>query len=56
MSRREPDLQRAVADHRQPDFYSTLTGGSRPITDAVREVLRYETPFANFGVRFAASR
>jgi len=36
-----------------PDFYSTLTGGSRPITDAVREVLRYETPFANFGVRFA---
>lgn len=36
-----------------PDFYSTLTSGSRPITDAVMEVLRYETPFTNFGVRFA---
>ena len=36
-----------------PDFYSTLTSGSRPIMDAVMEVLRYETPMANFGIRFA---
>jgi cytochrome P450 len=36
-----------------PDFYSTLTSGSRPVTDAVAEVLRYETPLSNFGVHFA---
>ena len=36
-----------------PDFYSTLTSGSRPVMDAVVEVLRYETPLSNFGVHFA---
>jgi len=36
-----------------PDFYSTLTSGSRPVLDAVLEVLRYETPLANFGIHYA---
>jgi cytochrome P450 len=36
-----------------PDFYSTLTSGSRPIMDAVVEVLRYETPLSNYGIHFA---
>ncbi|WP_107485410.1 cytochrome P450 family protein [Actinacidiphila rubida] len=36
-----------------PDFYSTLTSGSRPITDAVTEVLRYETPLSNYGIHYA---
>lgn len=35
------------------DFYSTLTSGSRPVMDAVLEVLRYETPLANYGIHFA---
>jgi cytochrome P450 len=36
-----------------PDFYSTLTSGSRPVMDAVTEVLCYETPLSNYGVHFA---
>jgi cytochrome P450 len=36
-----------------PDFYSTLTSGSRPVMDAVLEVLRYETPMANFAWHYA---
>jgi cytochrome P450 len=36
-----------------PDFYSTLTSGSRPIMDAVVDVLRYETPLSNYGIHFA---
>lgn len=35
------------------DFYSTLTSGSRPVMDAVVEVLRYETPLSNYGIHFA---
>jgi cytochrome P450 len=35
------------------DFYSTLTSGSRPVMDAVAEVLRYETPLSNYGIHFA---
>ncbi|GAA0583985.1 cytochrome P450 [Streptomyces crystallinus] len=36
-----------------PAYYSTLTSGSRPVTDAVAEVLRYETPLSNYGIHFA---
>jgi cytochrome P450 len=36
-----------------PVFYSTLTSGSRPVLDAVLEVLRYETPLSNYGIHFA---
>ncbi|MDT0386458.1 cytochrome P450 family protein [Streptomyces dubilierae] len=36
-----------------PAFYSTLTSGARPVTDAVLEVLRHETPLANYGIHFA---
>ncbi|MFJ8075416.1 cytochrome P450 [Streptomyces sp. NPDC096176] len=36
-----------------PAYYSTLTSGSRPVMDAVLEVLRYETPLANYGIHFA---
>ncbi|MEO3978745.1 cytochrome P450 [Streptomyces sp. CAU 1734] len=36
-----------------PAYYTTLTSGSRPVMDAVLEVLRYETPLANYGVHFA---
>jgi cytochrome P450 len=36
-----------------PDFYSTLTSGSRPVMDAVVEVLLHETPLSNFGIHFA---
>ncbi|MFI1825125.1 cytochrome P450 [Streptomyces sp. NPDC020412] len=36
-----------------PAYYSTLTSGSRPVMDAVMEVLRYETPLANYGVYYA---
>jgi cytochrome P450 len=36
-----------------PAYYSTLTSGSRPIMDAVVEVLRYETPLSNYGIHFA---
>ncbi|WP_406000167.1 cytochrome P450 [Streptomyces sp. NBC_00829] len=36
-----------------PAYYSTLTSGSRPVMDAVVEVLRYETPLSNFGIHFA---
>jgi cytochrome P450 len=35
------------------DFYTTLTSGSRPVMDAVVEVLRYETPLSNYGIHFA---
>ncbi|MET9109612.1 cytochrome P450 family protein [Streptomyces zhihengii] len=34
-------------------YYSTLTSGARPVMDAVLEVLRYETPLANYGAHFA---
>lgn len=36
-----------------PAYYSTLTSGSRPVRDAVLEVLRYETPLTNYGVLYA---
>jgi cytochrome P450 len=36
-----------------PAYYTTLTSGSRPVMDAVNEVLRYETPLANFGIHYA---
>ncbi|MGV9312899.1 cytochrome P450 [Streptomyces sp. NPDC003691] len=36
-----------------PAYYSTLTSGSRPVMDAVLEVLRYETPLANYGIYYA---
>ncbi|WP_156722028.1 cytochrome P450 [Streptomyces apocyni] len=36
-----------------PAYYSTLTRGSRPVMDAVVEVLRYETPLSNYGIHFA---
>ncbi|MGW4030651.1 cytochrome P450 [Streptomyces sp. NPDC004838] len=36
-----------------PAYYTTLTSGSRPVMDAVVEVLRYETPLANYGIHFA---
>ncbi|WP_328918051.1 MULTISPECIES: cytochrome P450 [unclassified Streptomyces] len=36
-----------------PDFYSTLTSGSRPVMDAVVEVLRHETPLSNYGIHYA---
>ncbi|MFP3986669.1 cytochrome P450 [Streptomyces sp. E11-3] len=36
-----------------PAYYSTLTSGSRPVMDAVVEVLRYETPLSNYGIHFA---
>ncbi|WP_409474291.1 cytochrome P450 [Streptomyces sp. HC307] len=36
-----------------PDYYSTLTSGARPVTDAVVEVLHHETPLANYGIHFA---
>ncbi|OIJ65252.1 cytochrome P450 [Streptomyces mangrovisoli] len=37
------------------EYYSTLTSGARPVTDAVLEVLHHETPLANYGVHFARS-
>ncbi|MGP4008480.1 cytochrome P450 [Streptomyces sp. 4N124] len=36
-----------------PLYYSTLTSGSRPVTDAVVEVLHHETPLANYGIHYA---
>jgi cytochrome P450 len=36
-----------------PAYYTTLTSGSRPVMDAVAEVLRYETPLANYGIYYA---
>ncbi|MEU5401112.1 cytochrome P450 [Streptomyces sp. NPDC005963] len=36
-----------------PAYYTTLTSGSRPVMDAVMEVLRYETPMSNYGVHYA---
>ncbi|MEB8341944.1 cytochrome P450 family protein [Streptomyces endophyticus] len=36
-----------------PAYYSTLTSGSRPVMDAVVEVLRHETPLANYGIHYA---
>ncbi|MDI9835522.1 cytochrome P450 [Streptomyces sp. KAU_LT] len=36
-----------------PSFYSTLTSGARPVTDAVVEVLHHETPLANYGIHYA---
>lgn len=36
-----------------PAYYHTLTSGSRPVMDAVMEVLRYETPLDNYGVHYA---
>lgn len=36
-----------------PDYYSTLTSGARPVMDAVVEVLHHETPLANYGIHFA---
>ncbi|MGW3728015.1 cytochrome P450 [Streptomyces sp. NPDC000851] len=36
-----------------PAYYSTLTSGARPVTDAVVEVLHHETPLANYGIHFA---
>ncbi|MFI1889052.1 cytochrome P450 [Streptomyces jumonjinensis] len=36
-----------------PAYYTTLTSGSRPVMDAVVEVLRYETPLANYGIHYA---
>lgn len=36
-----------------PAYYSTLTSGSRPVMEAVVEVLRYETPLANYGILYA---
>jgi cytochrome P450 len=36
-----------------PAYYSTLTSGARPVTDAVLEVLHHETPLANYGIHYA---
>ncbi|MCF3135260.1 cytochrome P450 [Streptomyces olivochromogenes] len=36
-----------------PAYYSTLTSGARPVTDAVLEVLHHETPLANYGIYYA---
>ncbi|MFE2580489.1 cytochrome P450 [Streptomyces sp. NPDC059378] len=36
-----------------PVYYSTLTSGARPVTDAVLEVLHHETPLANYGIYYA---
>ncbi|MFE9017818.1 cytochrome P450 [Streptomyces sp. NPDC007808] len=36
-----------------PRYYSTLTSGARPVTDAVTEVLHHETPLANYGIHYA---
>ncbi|MDN3029117.1 cytochrome P450 [Streptomyces sp. S.PB5] len=36
-----------------PLYYSTLTSGARPVMDAVVEVLRHETPLANYGIHYA---
>lgn len=36
-----------------PAYYSTLTSGARPVTDAVVEVLHHETPLANYGIYYA---
>lgn len=36
-----------------PEYYSTLTSGARPVTDAVVEVLHHETPLANYGIHYA---
>ncbi|MFJ3670615.1 cytochrome P450 [Streptomyces sp. NPDC090106] len=36
-----------------PDYYSTLTSGARPVMDAVVEVLHHETPLANYGIHYA---
>ncbi|MEU8849315.1 cytochrome P450 [Streptomyces sp. NPDC048564] len=36
-----------------PQYYSTLTSGARPVTDAVVEVLHHETPLANYGIHYA---
>ncbi|MFH0519962.1 cytochrome P450 [Streptomyces sp. M41] len=38
-----------------PQYYSTLTSGARPVTDAVVEVLHHETPLANYGIHYARS-
>ncbi|MFF7794737.1 cytochrome P450 [Streptomyces sp. NPDC007991] len=36
-----------------PAYYSTLTSGALPVTDAVLEVLHHETPLANYGIHYA---
>ncbi|MFF5483134.1 cytochrome P450 [Streptomyces sp. NPDC012935] len=36
-----------------PQYYSTLTSGARPVMDAVVEVLHHETPLANYGIHYA---
>lgn len=36
-----------------PEYYSTLTSGARPVMDAVVEVLHHETPLANYGIHYA---
>ncbi|MER6954149.1 MULTISPECIES: cytochrome P450 [unclassified Streptomyces] len=36
-----------------PEYYSTLTSGARPVMDAVVEVLHHETPLANYGIYYA---
>ncbi|MEU3280647.1 cytochrome P450 [Streptomyces antibioticus] len=36
-----------------PDYYSTLTNGARPVMDAVVEVLHHETPLTNYGIYYA---
>ncbi|MFF6879758.1 cytochrome P450 [Streptomyces sp. NPDC012474] len=36
-----------------PAYYSTLTSGARPVSDAVLEVLHHETPLANYGIHYA---
>ncbi|GAB2746875.1 cytochrome P450 [Streptomyces bullii] len=36
-----------------PAYYSTLTSGARPVMDAVLDVLRHETPLANYGIHYA---
>ncbi|MCM2393344.1 cytochrome P450 [Streptomyces albipurpureus] len=37
-----------------PAYYTTLTSGSRPVMDAVVEVLRYETPMSNYGIHYTS--
>jgi cytochrome P450 len=43
-------LSRILGD---PEHRSTLTSGAGPVTDAVTEVLRHETPLANHGIHYA---
>ncbi|MFJ9422084.1 cytochrome P450 [Streptomyces sp. NPDC101249] len=43
-------LSRILGDARS---YATLASGARPVADAVTEVLRHETPLANYGIHYA---